>query len=260
MNKNLSTQTSKPTPYPDVNAVLLALLDETRAVLGERFVGLYLYGSLSSGDFNPNSSDIDFLIITEGTLPDELITALEAMHTRLWASKMKWAAKLEGSYLPLACLRRYNPADGPFPGINEGKFAVARHSSDWIIQRYILREHGVVVAGPDIRPLIDPVSPDDIRTAVRGILNEWWRGILGDPNFWQRRDYQAFGTLTMCRALYALQFGTMVSKPMAAHWAQAEFPQWTGLIERALAWPHGKQIDEIPATLDFVRFVLAQVS
>ncbi len=47
---------TNPTPYPDVNAVLHRLLAEVQAVLGERFVGLYLYGSLAGGDFDPDTS------------------------------------------------------------------------------------------------------------------------------------------------------------------------------------------------------------
>jgi hypothetical protein len=244
--------------YPDVNAVLASLRDEARAILGRRFVGLYLYGSLSSGDFNPHSSDIDFVTITDGYLPEETIAAIKVMHARLWSSDLKWAAKLEGSYLPLACLRRYDPEDGPFPSVNEGKFYLARHGSDWIIQRHILREGGVAVAGPDIHPLIDPVSSDDLRGAVRGILNEWWRPMLTDATFLKRRDYQAFATLTMCRALHTLRSGTVVSKPVAARWAQMKFPQWVALIERALAWPEGEQKDEMGETLEFMHFVVSE--
>ena len=80
-----------PTPYPDVNAILTLLLAEVRAILGDRFVGMYLYGSLSSGDFDPGSSDVDFLVATEGELPDEALAALEAMHARIAASGLPWA-------------------------------------------------------------------------------------------------------------------------------------------------------------------------
>ena len=54
---------TNPTPHQDVNEILDLLLTEAKDVLGNQFVGMYLYGSLSSGDFDPKSSDIDFLII-----------------------------------------------------------------------------------------------------------------------------------------------------------------------------------------------------
>ena len=51
--------TADPTAYPDVNAVLAELSASVQTVLGHHFVGMYLYGSLALGDFNPRSSDID---------------------------------------------------------------------------------------------------------------------------------------------------------------------------------------------------------
>jgi predicted nucleotidyltransferase len=251
-NKEIS-----PTPYPDINRLLQAFLVELQEVLGECFVGLYLYGSLASGDFVPARSDIDFLVVTADELPAEIISALENMHARLWAAGAKWALKLEGSYITQAALRRYNPEDGPFPCVNEGKFYLARHESDWVLQRHILRESGVAVAGPDLRPLIDPVSPDDICAAVRGYLHEWWQPMLRNPERLQSREYQAYATLSMCRALYTLQHGRVASKTDSARWAQQTFGEhWVTLIDHALAWPEGEQEDEIAETLGFLQFAL----
>ncbi len=131
------------TPFADVNAVLQLLLAEVQAVLGPDFVGLYLYGSLSSGDFNPRSSDIDFLVVTARPLPAELVQALKEMHARIAETGLKWAKKLEGSYIPLADLRRYDPAHATHPSIGvDWEFGVYPHGSDWIIQRHILRQQG----------------------------------------------------------------------------------------------------------------------
>ncbi len=58
-----------PTPYPDVNAVLRLLLEGAQPILGDHFIGLYLYGSLASGDFNPQTSDIDFVVVTDTIFP-----------------------------------------------------------------------------------------------------------------------------------------------------------------------------------------------
>jgi hypothetical protein len=90
----------------------------------------------------------------------------------LWNSGLKWAAKLEGAYVPLPALRRYDPNVAPCPTINEGRFYLDRPGSDWIIQRYILREYGAVICGPSLQSAIDPVTPDDLRRAVAGVLRE----------------------------------------------------------------------------------------
>lgn len=131
-------QAIRPTPYPDVNVVLQELLAAVQGILGDSFIGLHLYGSLASGDFNPLSSDVDFLVVTAAALPDEMMAALEVMHARLAAGGSKWATQLEGSYIPRLALRRYNPAGPPYPTLNEGRFYLAPHASDWVIQRHVI--------------------------------------------------------------------------------------------------------------------------
>jgi hypothetical protein len=188
-----------------------------------------------------------------------LLPALEAMHAGLASAVGKWATKLEGSYIPRHALRRYDHEDAPRPQLNEGRFYVARHCSDWIIQRHIIREQGVALAGPPPSTLIDPVSPDDLRGAVRGILREWWEPMLLDPE-WLRADlYRAYAVLTMCRALYTLRHGRVASKPVSAAWARRELgARWAELIERASAWRHDAPAGDLSGAADFVRFTLAR--
>ena len=245
---------SHPTPYPDVNEVLNLLLSNVRTILGDHFVGMYLYGSLASGDFDPHRSDIDFVVVTDGDLPEERIAALETMHTRIAASGLKWVAKLEGAYVPRHTIRRHDPT--PCPTYNEGHFQVSQLGSDWDIQRHIIREHGAVVVGPAPHTLIDPVQPNDVRRAVLGVLHEWWAPMLDDPAWLHgRSEYQAFAVLTMCRALYTLHHGDISSKPVAARWAQKTLgAPWAAVIEWAL---HDAQSDHLNETLDFMRYALA---
>jgi len=248
------------TPYPDVEEILNTLLVEAQAVLKERFVGLYLYGSLSSGDFNPVSSDIDFLIVTAEMLDEKTVEDLEKMHQRIWDTGLKWALKLEGSYLPLGHLPRYEKTDTVYPTVNEGKFYLGRHDSDWIIQRHIIREGGLTLVGPDPKTLIDPVSSEDIRGAVMGFLDGWWFPMLDELPWLKNRgpEYHAYAILTMCRTLHALEHGTIVSKPEAAKWAQQEFDgRWRQAIEQALFMQSSQEefdfFDEAVAFISFVK-------
>jgi len=251
------------TPYPDVNETLNILLTETQNVLAEQFVGMYLYGSLSSGDFNPVYSDIDFLIVTADMLDEKTIEDLESMHQRIWDTGLKWALKLEGSYLPQGHLPRYEKTDTVYPTVNEGKFYLGKHDSDWIIQRQIIREQGLTLAGPNPKTLIDPVSPEDIRSAVMGFLNGWWFLMLDELPWLKKRgsEYHAYAILSMCRSLHALEHGTIVSKPEAAKWAQKEFDgRWQDAIEQALAMQTSqKGFDLFDEAVAFILFVKERV-
>jgi hypothetical protein len=245
------------TRYPDINIVLRMLLTGVQAALGDRFVGLYVHGSLASGDFDPASSDIDFVVITAQALPEERIPALEALHMRLIDSGMPWALKLEGTYFPQQALRHYQPSDALYPSLNEGSFYMGGHGSDWVIQSHILREQGIVLAGPAPRDLIDPVAPDDLRQATRQLLREWWAPMLADSARLRSDEYQAYAILTMCRALYTLETGAVASKPAAARWVQAALgTRRAAQIERALAWRPSMPLGMLDQALDFIQYVL----
>ncbi len=247
-----------PTVYEDVNALLFDFLARVRVVLGERLVGFYLYGSLSLGDFDRESSDVDFLIVTTDDLPGKVLDELREMHASIASSGLAFANRLEGSYIPRAALRRYDPQNAFHATIGvDWEFHVGQHGSYWVIERYIVREHGVVVWGPSPSTLIDPVSQRELREAVCEMLRGFWNDQLTGPEWLRPRDYQAFAVLTMCRAFYTLSGGSVVSKPEAAAWAcQTLDAKWRPVIERALDWRHQHEKDDLTETLDFLRFAV----
>ena len=253
-----STHPTGPTQYKNVNTLLHLLLTKVRAVLREKLVGMYLYGSLSLGDFDPEASDVDFLVVTTEEFPPELLEHLRDMHANIASSGLPYADRLEGSYIPLTPLRRYDPHDARHPTIGvDWEFHVGQHGSNWVIERYIVREHGVIVWGPSPTTLIDPISPLELRKAVCEQLKDFWYPQLAGPEWLRPRDYQSFAVLTMCRALYTLSQGTVASKPAAAAWAQHDLDsQWGPIIEQALAWRHHHERDDLTETLGFLRYAV----
>jgi hypothetical protein len=236
-----------------------------QATLTSHFAGMYLDGSLASGDFDQDS-DIDFVAVTDEDVSGDgdLFRALQAMHDRIAAMDSVWAIQLEGSYISRHALRRYDPAHALHPNIERGKgerLKTVEHDDWWTIHRFILRERGIPLVGPEPQTLIDPVLPDDLRQAVRGILRGWATHILNDPTRLASRGYQSYTVLSLCRILYTLQYGTVVSKRVAARWVQERVGEhWAPLIERAWVGRHNPQLPvesvDVNATLDFIHFTL----
>lgn len=259
----------QPTPYADVNAVLRHLLQRIQPRLGAQFLGMYLYGSLALGDFDPRSSDIDLIVVTNAELGDDLIVRLGDMHAHFAASASPWTARIEAIYIPRDTLRLpTRQAAARYPQIERGTGLFrAPLENGWLFQCYVLREHGIAIVGPDPRTLIDPITPDDIRRAAVAatdvIAGEWLRQAQHDPDWlaWmKRREHHAFVVLTLCRLLYSLDVGSVASKPAAAHWAQQTHgAPWVALIAYALAGQHGSGnvsgtlVDE---TVAFIRYTL----
>jgi hypothetical protein len=260
----------QPTPYPDVNVVLHDFLANLRAILGDHFRGMYLSGSLVLGDFAAQRSDIDFVVVTDGELSGDCFSALRAMHARFNASDSPWATEVEAAYISQDALRRYDPANARHPHMERGADETLKmddFDSSWVIQRAILRDQGVIVAGPEPCTLIDPIHPDDLRRAVVTLMDEWWGTMRDDPAPLVRHQigYHAYAVLTMCRILYTFDTGAIASKPVAARWAQGVTGgRWDDLIERALAWRKDRPVvpsdNDLNETLALIQYTLDRCS
>ncbi|MBN2386073.1 MAG: DUF4111 domain-containing protein [Anaerolineales bacterium] len=271
----MSKRMLSPTPYPEVNAVLEVLLPEARAILGERFIGMYLYGSLACGGFD-RESDVDFIVLTAEALPETAFDALQAMHAHI-ATLDSWCAnQLDGFYTPRLALRTYDPRQVLHLHIDRGPGErLQRMQVDdpglsrawwggWVLLRAVLREHGLTLAGADPRTWIAPVPADELRSAALATLEGWIMPLLARPEQIQERGWQSYIVLTLCRTLYTLEQGAIASKQAAARWAQAKLGEpWNALIERAWAGRHDPGARAAPpavqATLDFIRYTLEHV-
>ena len=247
----------------EVNTILQELLESIRSILGGHFIGMYLDGSIASGDFDQDS-DIDFAVVTDEDIAGDLFLALQAMHDRIATLDSVWAIRLEGSYISQHAIRRYDPEHALHPNIEWGsgeRLKMVVHDHWWTIHRYILRERGITLAGPSPETLIDPVTPADLRQAMLPILNSWGANILDHPQLIQSHGYQSYAVLTVCRIQYTLQLGEVASKTKAASWAKENLEEkWSGLIDRAVIGRHQWQLPVDPEdailTLDFIRYTL----
>ncbi len=257
-------QNRHPTPYSDVNALMQTLLERVQAILGDRFVGMYLDGSLTSGAFD-QASDIDFIVVTDEEVSAADFAKLQAMHDQVALLDLRWGNQLEGSYISRPALRRYDPARALHPNIERGtgeRLKMVHHDAAWILHRWIVREQGITLAGPDPHTLIDPVRAADMQQAMGAMLPEWAGRLLQNPAVLGQRGAQSYAVLTLCRVRYTLHTGTVGAKPVAARWAQEALdPRWRPLIERALIGRHDSVSAASPAdvseTLDLLRDTLA---
>jgi hypothetical protein len=202
-------------------------------ILGESFCGAYLQGSFAVGHADAHS-DVDFIVVTEDEVTPEQRAELQALHQRLYALPTSWAQHLEGSYISRSVLRRPDPDRRPLLYLDNGATELALDSHDnTAVVRWSLREHGVVLAGPEPRELVDPIGADELRAEMRwalGLWQEWFRSIDS-----MGRRALAVAVLTHARILHTLAVGEVSSKRSAGEWALGmPDPEWSPLIRWAL--------------------------
>jgi hypothetical protein len=255
----------QPTPYADVDRALAEVVGEIELVLGAHVIGIYLSGSLALGDFDPQTSDLDVIVVTAHALDESKIAALQQWHARFAAGPSSWAGRIEIVYVPQAVLAApldiyASNAQARCPQVEKERgFFVDHLEAGWLVHCYTVREHGVVVAGPDPRTLIPPVDPAALRHTVAQVPAMWLYDLQHDPTWLEwvgTRQHQAFVVLTLCRCQYTVDTGGVASKAVAAHWAQQTLDaRWAALIARAL----GGQGDPSPTSAQDVAETVALV-
>ena len=249
---------------PEASALLNDLLAGVSQALGDNLLGFYLRGSLALGDFDPETSDVDILVVTHHPVSDAEFEALTQLHARIPAGHGADAHHYEISYIDRASLKRFAPGERRHPTTGtDWPFGWAEHRDNWVLERWTVREHGVALLGPDPKTLIDPISPEELLRAARARLPGWarWAAHPDNPEWLPRRSHQAYVVETMCRALHTLALGEVSTKPQAVAWALETLAEpWRSLVRRSQAWRADDADDAstVPEVLRFVRWAASQ--
>lgn len=238
-----------PTLYPKINNLLRILLRDYQAVLGNELIAFYLHGSLALGDFDIEHSDIDYLVVTKGHLSTVGEDQLARIRLRFHGSGIPLAMRMDGLRTTESAIRRYQPGRVP---LQNGPMVYSNELDAWgsqsVIDRYIVRNYGITLTGPSPTSLIDPISPDDLRQAVKATVNESWASYLDENSIWFCDPSFPFTVVVrLCRVLYTLERGETASKPASVRWAQEALePRWQRLIRQIMQENWGNaEVDEV---------------
>lgn len=249
----------------EVDALLPALATGIATALEPqpRLLGLYLYGSATTGAFTTSVSDIDLLAVTGGPITPEVITRLQPMHAEIAARFPAWHDRIEVIYVPSHALATFRSQFSEIGVISPGEpLHILSAGIDWLMNWHQVRHGGQVVTGPPAETYVPDTAIEEYVTAVRehaAAFGEWM------PEMRAPRQ-QSYAVLTLCRALYTARHGHGTSKADAAAWLAAEMPQHAPLLEQALRWrvakPHDPAAAEraYPETLRFVRQMQAEIA
>ena len=251
------------TPYPDINSFFETLLFQLKTLLGERLIGVYLFGSLVWGDFDYGSSDIDIVVVISSTLTNNEFGKLDHMH-RAFAQTYTHAKEgmLEILYVSVNTLQTFKTRRSSIAVIHPGEpFHRTDAGKEWLMNWYSVQEKGRRLLGPPPTTLITSITKEEFTQAVQDYALTWRKSIQSVHG----RPGQAYAILTLCRAYYTYTNADQISKQQAAQWTAKAFPQWATLIEDALKWRQNWRDNQVDAeetsseTKQFVHFILDQI-
>jgi|GEM_PF-960886 len=252
------------TPYPEINEIFFAFVEGVVEILRENLKGIYLTGSLSYGDFNENSSDIDLTVILEDPVSPAELARIRRFHIQLEGQYSKWSSRLECTYTPVEMLMNVLPLLELRPwycGFERHLYEQAPYGNEWIINNHLLYRSAIPLIGPDFKELMTPVEILEVQKAcIRDLFTEW-EPKIASPSYLSDSHNQSYLILNLCRILYTVFKGSTGSKKISAAWVKQEFGMpWMDLIELAENWQYGIDFDERTRTIGFIRFTVEQVS
>jgi len=262
-------------PYPELRDVLNMFVDEISAELRENLVGIYLVGSIASGDFDLDS-DVDFLVVTKTELTEAHMKTLQDIQIKIHGIDCYPAKHLEGSYISIGDLNNWNiVGEKKLYYFDNGSttYEQSTHDNQWHV-RWILRERGITLVGQKPETILKSIPLNEmfseIKTTMLQVMKLFEDEINRPLSFFNSRFGQSFAVLTYCRMLHSLHTGTVQSKKAAVKWAkQFVNPKWVKIIDQA--WKEregvrfGAKIGQraestlLYETLEFIKYAIAQI-
>ncbi|MCA1054236.1 DUF4111 domain-containing protein [Rossellomorea aquimaris] len=201
---------------------------EITKIINDDLVGFYLHGSLAMGGFNPDSSDLDLLAVTNQSLTVQKKRELAAFFLKTSNSPYP----IEISYLNREQLKNWqHPCPFDF---HYSEFWRERYVNDLLKGTYeflneeintdpdlaahftILNKRGICVAGEPIVDVFPTVPRSDYISSIMGDFKDCLRCIEEDP---------VYCVLNVIRVYWYLKEGVISSKEEAGNWGLVTLPQ-----------------------------------
>lgn len=216
--------------------LLTAFVDQSKAILKDNLVGVYLHGSAVMGCYNPQKSDLDLIVVVEKPVlvadKRAFMDAVTALHAAAPGKGIEMSVVLR-----LACRPFHDPM--PF----ELHFSAMhldwyrRDPEDYVLKMNgtdvdlaahftVLRERGRCLWGLPVETVFDPVPAQDYWNSIWSDIASAREEIAENP---------MYCALNLARALAYWRERLILSKQEGGEWALKNLPEaYHGLICDAL--------------------------
>ncbi|OIU71667.1 aminoglycoside adenylyltransferase domain-containing protein [Rossellomorea aquimaris] len=215
------------TVSPDVQNTIAYLQKKIANIMDGELVGFYIHGSLAMGGFNPGTSDIDIVAVTDKAIKLETKRRLAKLFLKCSANPYP----IEISFLNKGQLKEWqHPCQFDF---HYSEFWRDRYENDlnsgtgeWINDDIktdadlaahitILNNRGICIGGRPITEVFPPVPRSDYISSIVSDFKDCIANIEEDP---------IYCTLNMIRVYWYLKEGVISSKREAGQWGVVNLP------------------------------------
>jgi predicted nucleotidyltransferase len=229
-------------------------------LLDDRLVGVYLHGSLAMHCFNPETSDVDLLVVVKRELTDDLrkniISKLLICEAESYEEKIIGRPHVMEMSIVLECYLENFVYPTPFELhyfhqrylMDEKYICGGEGFTDPDLAGHIVVTYhrGITLYGCEIKHVFRPINSCYYIESIYNDIKEAPQGIADNPIYY---------TLNLCRVLHYLQDGQVSSKREGGEWALTHLPQeFKKVVNDCLNRYNGLANDEKAGEREFVSF------
>ncbi|KGX83400.1 aminoglycoside adenylyltransferase domain-containing protein [Pontibacillus marinus] len=212
----------------DIKDFILNLHKEITKIINDNMVGFYIHGSVAMGGFNPISSDVDILVVTEK--PITVVTKRKLAKLFLTCSNSPYPVEI--SFLNLDQLKYWKhpcPFDFHYSETWRERYendllrgtyyflnGDVKTDSDLAAHITITNNRGICIVGAPIIDVFPIVPRSDYISSIVGDFKDCLENIEEDP---------IYCTLNLIRVYWYLKEGVISSKQEAGNWGLGTFPK-----------------------------------
>ncbi len=224
--------------------LLKKIAAEYAHILGGAFVGMYIHGSLAFGCYNPNVSDLDFIVIVN-TAPSEaariqMIRVLLDLEPHAPAKGFEMSVVLEQYcrefVYPTPYELHYSISHREKATTDIAAYCRGMRGVDKDLAAHftVLRAVGLTLCGPSVAELFGDVPRRDYIDSLIFDVGKAREEIVKNPTYM---------TLNLCRVLAYLRGDGVLSKEQGGTWGLAHLPtNYHSLIYTALNAYSGQSV------------------
>jgi hypothetical protein len=241
----------------------------------ETIEGLYIHGSIALNAYVDDSSDIDFITLTNRRLTEEDSEALSSIHRTIANKYMK--PELDGVYALNEDIGKfYNTYDNnyKYPYYNNGELIFGVYFNFNPITWWVLKSKGLRILGSEIEDFGLEIQPQELSSYVLENMNTYWanrikmaensiENLVKMPA--DEIDFEIEWTvLGLLRQFYTIKEFDIVSKLGAGEYGLTQIPvEWHNIIKEAMNIRKGvkaeifsSEMERLDNTIKFSKFVI----
>lgn len=234
MDKNRKDSADMNNKIPSIlNPLLENYLEMlTSQITNNIVLGVYLYGSISLGEFNAEKSDIDFVVVLRRKLNEEEIKNLKDIHFQL--NSIPFGKRMDSMYITVDNIGKNNNELDPYPYCSDGKIKIGH----WDINEvtwWLVKHHGIEVFGPNTEDLNIHINWSNVVQNMKYNINQYWFKKAKNKYLYLFDDMVEFSVSTISRILCSLENKEIFSKNKALEKSLETLPlRWHLLLEEGL--------------------------